>query len=727
MKDETADPIHPALARQLRKAGIFDLNQAVDPGTFGDLIRKISSAYISADFDRYLLEKSIDMASYEMKGLNDQLEKDRSQRETLLAAIGDGVCSLTGDGLLTWANPAARNLLQLSGDVIPPDFNLLERMKFEIPLPGSKRAKLRTIAGEIIPISYNRTFLETGRTSGPSVLVIRDIRDELKIERSLLEAREQALQASRMKSEFLANMSHEIRTPMNGVMGMTELVLDTTLTQEQRECLSMVKSSAQSLLAIINDILDFSKIEAGKMTVVPFEFDLRKEVAKVTKTLALRAHQKGLELLLDIDDDVPEKVFGDALRLSQVLLNLLGNAIKFTEKGEVELSVSLAHRHEDECMVAFAARDTGIGIPQEQLASVFDPFVQVDGSARRRYGGSGLGLAISTNLAALLGGKLTAESQPGIGSKFTMTMLLKLTANANHRPVVITALKTLRTLVVDDNETNSRIVTKMLAHFGMTAQQAPSAQSGLELLTEAARLGVPFDLLLLDGHMPGIDGLTCAGQIRETRAFDRLKIIMMGGAEMLNGAEHLEQLKISRYLIKPVAAHDLREAVVASCASMVPSLSRAKSREKFDENLYKSQYSLKVLVAEDNLVNQQLARKVLEKIGHKVTIAGNGREAIEFLEKDKFDVLFMDLQMPEMDGLTATAEIRRRPELAQQRIYAMTAHAMSGDRERCLESGMNGYLTKPLRLEELRKVLNEIEKEVHSGINSDSGVVALAP
>lgn len=724
MKDESADKIHPVLARHLGKAGIVDTNQPIDPLSFADLVKRVSSDYTSADSDRYLLERSIDLSSQEMKDLNEQLSEDRNQLDALLGAIGDGVCSLTPEGFLTWANPAAKRMLQIEGE-IPECFYLLDRIQFSFPLGGVRRGKLTAPNGDVVPISFNRTFLEGNSSSGPSVLLIRDIRDDLAIEKKLLEASEQAQQASRMKSEFLANMSHEIRTPMNGVMGMTELLLDTTLTPEQRECLSLVKSSAQSLLTIINDILDFSKIEAGKMTLVPFDFNLRREVAKVTKTLALRCHQKGLELLLDIHDDVPENVYGDALRLSQVLMNLLGNAIKFTEKGEVELSVNLVKRSTEDCTLAFSVRDTGIGIPAQQLAAVFDPFVQVDGSARRRYGGSGLGLTISTNLAVLLGGKISAESEPGQGSCFTVTVQMKVSKHGNHNLPVITTLKTLRTLVVDDNKTNRRILSKMLAGWNMNSQQAPSAAIGLELLEEAARQGVPFDLLLLDGQMPSMDGLAMAEKIRTMPVFDRLNIIMLTSADLLSGAEQLDQLKISRYLIKPVAGHDLREAILSSCARMVPSLSRARSREAFSVALSKSPFSLKILVAEDNMVNQRLARKVLEKIGHKVTIANNGREALDFLEKahqdkEKFDVVFMDLQMPEMDGLSATAEIRCRPHLAEQRIYAMTAHAMTGDREKCLEIGMNGYLTKPLQMEELRKVLTEIE----TAVTSDSAVVA---
>ena len=296
-----------------------------------------------------------------------------------------------------------------------------------------------------------------------------------------------------------------------------------------------------------------------------------------------------------------------------------------------------------------------------------------------------------------------------------MTMRLKVSARASHRQPTNTLLKTLRTLVVDDNETNLRILGKMLANWNVPAQEAPSAQIALKLLAEGAGQGVPFDLLLCDGKMPEVDGFRLAEQVRQNPVYDRLKILMLSSADLLNLSEQLERLKISRFLIKPVAAHDLREAIVTTCAGIIPSLARARHRPAFSEALCRTRHPLKILVAEDNLVNQKLARKVLEKIGHTVTIANNGREAIEWCEKDKFDVVLMDLQMPEMDGLSATAEIRRRPHLANQKIYAVNAHAMTGDREKCLEIGMNGYLTKPLQLEELRKVLTEIEADVTNG------------
>ena len=571
----------------------------------------------------------------------------------------------------------------------------------------------------------------------------RDISALKRAQEDMRKAREAAEAASRAKSEFLANMSHEIRTPLNGVIGMTDLALETELTADQREYLETVKLSADSLLTVINDILDFSKIEAGKIDFEAVDFSLRDCLESTLKIIALRAHQKGLELLCEIAPDVPEWLQGDASRLRQVIVNLVGNAVKFTERGEVAVRVGLDRRDDHAYLLRFTVTDTGIGIPKEKLDSIFAPFNQADTSTTRKYGGTGLGLTISTRLVAMMGGAMWVESEAGKGSRFYFTVHLKR-AEAPLEKVAIPAspeiLRGLRVLVVDDNETNRRILEGMLSRWEMLPTPAGSGEEALAQLATALVAKKPFDLILTDCHMPTMDGFVLVESIRKRPEFSAATIMMLTSAGHRDEAARCHELGVAAYLLKPVRQSELREAIIqvlgtsrriASIPLAAPTVSndRAELRE-----------TLRILVAEDNLVNQKLVAKLLEKRGHTVTMAATGRAALAVLQQQPFDLVLMDLQMPEMDGFEATAEIRRREREAGSGggvgcgegrghgggngggignengsgmgsgrhlpIVALTAHAMKGDREKCIAAGMDSYLTKPIRPQELDAVLD---------------------
>ncbi len=648
-------------------------------------------------------------ASVLLERSTQETARQNAYLDALIASTPVGIAVLDDQRAVRSVNPAFETLFGYSAaevagrkidDLIVPDADRAQSADLEV----------RVRRGEVVRVEVERTHKD-GRPmqvrlsaaavkaagEGALIALYEDISERKAAEQAMRAARDLAERVARARSAFLANMSHEIRTPMNAVLGFVELVLDTELTAEQRRALELVRSSSEALLTILNDILDYSKIEAEHLELEVIPFDLPKVVHATATLLAVRAREKHLELTVDVPPDVPQMVRGDPTRVRQVLMNLIGNAIKFTDEGEIAFAAHDVRRAGDQALVGFRVRDTGIGISAEQQATIFQEFTQADASMTRRYGGTGLGLAISRRLVALMGGELGVTSEVGRGSEFSFTLAFPIEAAAGVPARTAVTLGGRRLLVVDDNETNRRIVRDMLGAEGMAVHEAGLAGAGLDALRTGARAGTPFDIAILDAQMPDLDGFALAAAVRADHALAHTRLVILTSAGQRGDGERCRQLGVEAYLTKPIARADLVEAVSTVLAGGSAAAGDLITRHSIAE----SRSSLHILLAEDNPVNQQVAVAMLVKRGHQVEVVNNGREALEAVAARDYDLVLMDIQMPEMDGFEATERIRGLPRGRTLPIIALTAHALSGERERCLERGMTGYLAKPFKAHDL--------------------------
>lgn len=718
---------------QVGQCPITDMGQVVDnservllraDGGKVPILKTVASLMLEGR--KHLLESFVDIT--EPKKMEQTLMESEEKLRRITESAQDAIIMMDLEGNVTFWNAAAERILGYSGAEIigknlhhalaPSRYNKEHAEAFTAwQATGEGAAVGKTLEleairkdGAEIPVELS---LSTVRLHDKchALGIIRDITARRKNEEEIRKAKEAADAANRAKSEFLANMSHEIRTPMNGVIGMAGLLLDTGLDSTQKEYAALILSSGEQLVEIINDILDFSKIEAKKLELESIDFNLRDMLEDTLDFLAVKAQQKNLELLCNTAHTIPGHLKGDPGRIRQILLNLCGNAIKFTPSGTIVISVSLEQESTEQVTLKFAVSDTGIGIPPEAMKKIFHSFSQVDSSTTRKYGGTGLGLAISKSLSELMGGSIGVESEEGKGSTFWFTaVLLKRPETPEHRSQLSLDIKDLTILIVDDNELNCRILGEQLASWKIPYAAAENGIAALKKLRTALAQGRPFHLALIDYMMPGVDGMTLGKIIKDDPQLKDTVLVLLSSSDVRSMSKEIKDIGFSEHLMKPVKRSRLHDCIgrLGGGASQKKPAYKGKAQQPpaLPEAL---RQKIRILVAEDNPTNQKLIQKILENAGFHSNLATTGREVIEALKTEVYDLILMDVQMPEMDGMDATREIRSREKTSGTHvpIIALTAHAMKGDMEKCLEAGMDGYLSKPVKKNELFEIIRK--------------------